>query len=299
MSTLLARLFLALALAQVILIYVPMPTWTLWMARFVAIEGCLVATLFGLAAVSLGSGQPIVQGLGLLAAIGGNLPAVAMVPVYRAEHQVFSPLARLTGGSAPDVRIVSVSSAAVYGAGHAGPIGESTVISPFSPYGAHKAMMESLCRSYAENFGLHLVIVRLFSVYGAGLEKQLIWDLCCKLAVAGNNQVVLGGTGRELRDWLHVSDAAALLWLARARCDQTCTIVNGATGIATPIREVAEMVCEAWGGEASVKFSGIARKGDPLSLAADCARAIQLGFKPEVTLAEGIREAVGWFKSRQ
>lgn len=201
--------------------------------------------------------------------------------------------------SAPNVRIVSVSSAAVYGAGHAGPIGESTVISPFSPYGAHKAMMESLCRSYAENFGLHIVIVRLFSVYGAGLEKQLIWDLCCKLAVAGNSQVVLGGTGRELRDWLHVSDAAALLWLARARCDQTCTIVNGATGIATPIREVAERVCEAWGGEASVKFSGIARKGDPLSLAADCARAIQLGFKPEVTLAEGIREAVGWFKSRQ
>ena len=199
--------------------------------------------------------------------------------------------------SAPDVRIVSVSSAAIYGAGHAGPIAESTVISPYSPYGAHKAMMEGLCRSYSENFGLHVAIVRLFSVYGAGLEKQLIWDLCCKLAV-GNSLVVLGGTGRELRDWLHVSDAAALLWLARAQCDQTCAIVNGGTGIATPIRAVAETVCEAWGGEASVEFSGIARKGDPPSLVADCVRAIQLGFKPGVTLTEGIREAVGWFKSR-
>ncbi len=199
--------------------------------------------------------------------------------------------------NAPDVRIISVSSAAVYGAGHAAGIAEDTVISPYSPYGAHKAMMEALCRSYAENFGLHVAIVRLFSVYGAGLEKQLIWDLCCKLAV-GNSLVVLGGTGRELRDWLHVSDAAALLWLARTRCGESCAIVNGGTGVATPIRAVAETVCEAWGGAASIEFSGVARKGDPPSLVAECARAIQLGFTPRVTLAEGIPKAVDWFKSR-
>ena len=108
--------------------------------------------------------------------------------------------------------------------------------------------MESLCRAYAENFGLHVAIVRMFSVYGAGLEKQLVWDLCGKLAVAGDSPVVLGGTGRELRDWLHVSDAAALLWLARAQCDGSCPVVNGGTGIATSIREVAGMVCEAWVG---------------------------------------------------
>jgi UDP-glucose 4-epimerase len=201
--------------------------------------------------------------------------------------------------NAPDARIVSASSAAVYGVTPAGPIPERAALSPYSPYGSHKAMMESLCRAYAENFGLHVAIARMFSVYGAGLEKQLVWDLCGKLTVAGNSPVVLGGTGRELRDWLHVSDAAALLWLARAQCDVSCPVVNGGTGIATSIREVAGKVCEAWGGGAGVEFSGIARAGDPPCLVADCTRAIQLGFKPGVMLAEGIREAVGWFKARK
>jgi UDP-glucose 4-epimerase len=160
-------------------------------------------------------------------------------------------------------------------------------------------MMESLCHAYAENFGLRVAIVRMFSVYGAGLEKQLVWDLCGKLAVAGKNPVVLGGTGNELRDWLHVSDAAALLWLARTQCDGSYPATNGGTGIATSIREVAAMVCEAWGGGAGIEFSGIARAGDPPCLVADCTRAIQLGFKPGVMLAEGIRGAVGWFKARK
>ena len=200
--------------------------------------------------------------------------------------------------NAPSARMVSASSAAVYGTAFADPIPEHASPSPFSPYGSHKVMVEGLCRAYAENFGLHVAIVRLFSVYGAGLEKQLIWDLCSKLASGGNSSVVLGGTGEELRDWLHVSDAAALLWLARAQCDKNCPIINGGTGIATPIREVARMVCEAWGGGASAEFSGNARAGDPPCLVADCTRVIRLGFKPEVMLAEGIHETVGWFKAR-
>jgi UDP-glucose 4-epimerase len=200
--------------------------------------------------------------------------------------------------NAPGAKLVGVSSAAVYGAGHAGPISEDAPVSPYSPYGTHKAMMESLCRSYAENFGLRVAIVRLFSVYGAGLEKQLIWDLCCKLAASKSSTVVLGGTGRELRDWLHVNDAAALLDLVGARCDASCPVINGGTGIPTLIRTVAEMVCQAWGDGASAEFSGVARKGDPASLVADCAQSSGLGFKPRTLLAEGIRETVNWYKSR-
>ena len=197
-----------------------------------------------------------------------------------------------------ELRIVSASSAAVYGVTPVGPIPEQRGLSPYSPYGAHKVMMEGLCHAYARNFGLHVAIVRLFSVYGAGLEKQLIWDLCGKLARGRNSPVALGGTGEELRDWLHVSDAAALLWLMRAQCDASCPVVNGGTGIATSIREVAGMVCEAWGEGVGVGFSGIARTGDPPCLVADCTKAIGLGFKPGVMLTNGIHEAVGWFRAR-
>lgn len=197
-----------------------------------------------------------------------------------------------------ELHIVSASSAAVYGVTPMGPISEQSDLRPYSPYGVHKAMMEGLCQAYARSFGLSLAIVRLFSVYGAGLEKQLIWDLCTKLKRAGNSPVLLGGTGKELRDWVHVTDAAALLWLVRAQCDASCPVINGGTGIATSIHEVAGIVCEAWGEGVGVTFSGIARAGDPPCLVADCTKAAHLGFKPGVRLGDGIYETVGWFKAR-
>ncbi len=200
--------------------------------------------------------------------------------------------------NAPDSLLVGISSAAVYGVTVAGPIAEDATLSPSSPYGVHKAMMESLCRAYAENFQLRVSIVRLFSVYGAGLEKQLIWDLCSKLVRGGSDPVVLGGIGEEVRDWLHVSDAAELLWLVRGQSDRSYRVFNGGTGIATSIRDMAGIVCRAWGEGARVEFSGIARAGDPPCLVADCTRAMQLGFKPRTMLAEGIQESVEWFKNR-
>ena len=86
-----------------------------------------------------------------------------------------------------------VSSAAVYGPGHEGPIGEDARLDPASPYGCHKLVMELLCRSYARSFGVSIVLLRLFSVYGEGLQKQLLWDLCSKLA--RNRCGQLGGLG--------------------------------------------------------------------------------------------------------
>ena len=80
-------------------------------------------------------------------------------------------------GSAPECRLISVSSAAVYGANHQGPISENAVTLPMSPYGQHKLMMEQMCRSYAVTFGIRSTVARLFSVYGPHLRKQLLWDL--------------------------------------------------------------------------------------------------------------------------
>jgi UDP-glucose 4-epimerase len=201
--------------------------------------------------------------------------------------------------SAPNARMVSVSSAAVYGAVHDRPIPEDAEISPCSPYGYHKAMMENLCRSYGENYGVRGAIVRLFSAYGPGLKKQLIWELCCRLATAGNKPVMLGGTGGELRDWLHVSDAIHLLWLARMQCADNCPAINGGTGLAASVREIANGVCRAWGEVPDAEFNGIARKGDPPSLVADCSMSARLGFKPGISLPEGIQGVVEWFKSRK
>lgn len=197
----------------------------------------------------------------------------------------------------PETKVIGVSSAAVYGAGFTGPINEQAQGTPFSPYGFHKAMLESLFASYRETYGLKLVVARLFSVYGPGLEKQLLWDICQKLEKANGGEVLLHGSGQELRDWLHVSDACNLLWQIAILANLP-EVVNGGTGQATSIAEIAALVSEAWGGGNHIVFSGIGRKGDPASLVADISLASRLGFTPETTIRNGVEQVVNWYRKR-
>lgn len=197
---------------------------------------------------------------------------------------------------APDTPAVLASSAAVYGAGHAAPIPEDAAGQPFSPYGFHKRMAELAFESYARNFGLRVAIVRMFSVYGPELRKQLLWDACTRLA-AGERRLTLGGTGEETRDWLHVEDAARLLVLAMAQASPACTVLNGGTGQATRVRDIAERLCECWGGGVEATFSGVSRAGDPMHLVADTARLRALGFDTPRDWRAGLEEYVGWFRA--
>lgn len=199
----------------------------------------------------------------------------------------------------PDTKVVCVSSAAVYGAQYNDNITENYLISPYSPYGTHKSIMEKIAQSYADNFGINVAVVRFFSIYGAGLQKQLVWDLCHKLSISMGKPVTLGGTGEELRDWLHVSDAVCLLELVGNSEKSHYTIINGGTGCATSVRNIANMVCAAWGGASSrVEFNGQSRVGDPFSLIACCEKAAKLGFAPRTDLTTGLNETVAWFKTK-
>ena len=105
MSQIVARGLLGLALLQVMLMFVPLPTWPAWMARFAAIEGCLLAPLLAGVALALSQGHPWQQGLACVLVLLGLAPAMSAIPAYRAEGQSFSPLAWLTGGPTPNVRV--------------------------------------------------------------------------------------------------------------------------------------------------------------------------------------------------
>jgi UDP-glucose 4-epimerase len=190
-------------------------------------------------------------------------------------------------------RLVLVSSAAVYGNTEHVPIPETAALAPVSPYGEHKQQCEQLCIDYGRR-GVASTIVRLFSVYGPGLKKQLLWDACRKLE-AGN--AVFGGTGEEQRDWLHVDDAASLLVVAAERASSEVTIVNGGSGDGTRVRDVVEMISRELGAGAPT-FSGGVRPGDPPRYIADITRARAFGWQPTVDLARGIREYVAWFREQ-
>jgi UDP-glucose 4-epimerase len=194
----------------------------------------------------------------------------------------------------PATRLIAVSSAAVYGAGHQGCITEDQTLVPFSPYGYHKLMMEQLCRSYAATYGTRVAVTRLFSVYGSFLQKQLLWDLCTKLA-SGTSTVELGGTGEELRDWTDVHDVVRALSLVKELASDAAPVLNAGTGRATSVRDVASIVTDAWPSVAKIFFSRKSRTGDPFSLVADGSRLRELGFEWTVPVETGIRDYVEWY----
>lgn len=96
---------------------------------------------------------------------------------------------------APACRTVLLSSAAVYGNPSALPIREDHTPAPLSPYGFHKWQIELLAEEFAKIFALPVASARIFSAYGAGLRRQVVWDICEKALRGGG--LKLRGTGRK------------------------------------------------------------------------------------------------------
>ena len=194
---------------------------------------------------------------------------------------------------APRAHVVYPSSAGVYGVAKKMPIVESDPLVPVSPYGVHKKISEEMCCSYAHHFGISVAIVRLFSVYGIGLRKQLLWDACMRISKGEN---IFFGSGMETRDWLHVNDAASLLLTASERASSECPIVNGGSGQGVLVREVLSELFVCFGRSEAPKFSGASRAGDPLHYIADPSRLCSWGWQPKTSWRDGLREYVNWFK---
>lgn len=199
---------------------------------------------------------------------------------------------RREGGMA----FVYPSSAAVYGRVAGRPVSEATPLRPVSPYGLHKRMAEELCQSCAASGKVPAAIIRLFSVYGAGLRKQLLWDACAKAAAGA---FVFSGTGGEIRDWIHVSDAAALLVLAATKAAPDCPVVNGGTGEGTSIREVLERLGRWWTPAQTPVFSGAQRPGDPDCYIADVSAVRSWGYRPQADLDAGLQDYIRWFRTER
>jgi UDP-glucose 4-epimerase len=201
---------------------------------------------------------------------------------------------------APQARLVAVSSAAVYGSGHDGLIDENATLTPYSPYGHHKRIMEELCRSYAASYGLRVSIARLFSVFGVELKKQLLWDLCTRLA-AGTRPLLLGGSGNELRDWTDVRDVVRAIDLLASQACAEAAIFNVGTGTGSSVREIATRIASHWpmsDASTQLQFSGQSRLGDPFSLVANPTRLNQMGFAWEMSVDDGLAAYVRWFQGQ-
>jgi len=193
---------------------------------------------------------------------------------------------------APCCRVVFPSSASVYGSVKQLPIREDCIAAPISQYGVHKLMAEQMVASYSRQFGTSAAIVRLFSVYGRGLRKQLLWDACRKFA---NRDYEFMGTGKEIRDWLHVDDATSLLLAASNHASPECPVINGGSGEGITVQEVLSHLGSFFHAGISPTFSGAQRPGDPNGYIADSDASRSWGWQPRIRWEEGMSEYATWW----
>ena len=111
---------------------------------------------------------------------------------------------------APEATIVYPSSAAVYGNISHDAICESSSTLPMSPYGINKLLAEQALLGAFRIFDLRVIIIRFFSIFGPGLQKQLLWDISQKI-LKDPKKILLDGDGSEIRDFMFVEDAARLV----------------------------------------------------------------------------------------
>ena len=194
--------------------------------------------------------------------------------------------------NAPNCRLLFLSSAAVYGNPASLPIDENQPPAPISPYGFHKLQCEQLCEEFSKIYDLSTASVRIFSAYGRGLRRQVIWDICKKSI--NQKSITLQGTGKESRDFVHVIDIAKALMAIATSAPMNGEFYNIGSGRETKIAELANMVIAALGHSYSIRFDGVIPSGTPLNWQADISKIAALGYIPSISLEEGIKTFVDW-----
>jgi nucleoside-diphosphate-sugar epimerase len=186
-------------------------------------------------------------------------------------------------------RFVYASTSSVYGRYSAGD--ESLPTRPISPYGVTKLAAENLCRAYADEQGLPLVVLRYFSVYGPRQRPDMGYHRFIRALLAGQ-PVVVYGDGLQVRGNTFISDCVE----ATVRAVEACPgeIFNVGGGEAASVWQILEKLEKIIGGKAIVRREP-ARPGDQRSTFADTRKLRRhLNWQPKVGLEEGLARQVAW-----
>lgn len=188
-------------------------------------------------------------------------------------------------------KVVLPSTASVYRPGIPMPVREDAPIGASSPYGAAKVACENYGFAYARSYGLNVTVLRFFNVFGPLMRQFVIHDLVKKLQRDPSHLELLGD-GEQVREYLHVEDAARALLLAAER-GAAAEAYNAGSGVPVRIRDLAEQVVALMGLE-GVRIVCTQRSwpGDVRAWYADVSKFAALGFRPQVPWGAGLRDTV-------
>jgi nucleoside-diphosphate-sugar epimerase len=234
-----------------------------------------------------------VDGVFHLAGQGGTRSFGSEFPLYlrrnvEASQRVFDAAAR------DRARVVFASSSSVYGDTETYPTPEDAVPAPQSPYGITKLAAEHVGHAYERAFGLDVVILRYFSVFGPRQRPDMAFARIAR-ALVEDEPFDLYGDGAQARSWTYVSDAVAATVAAMERGSGTYN-VGGA--VEASLREAIALFERLANRRLDVREQPAAA-GDQRRTSADTTRIrSELGWEPRTSLEQGLRAQWEWAAAR-
>jgi nucleoside-diphosphate-sugar epimerase len=189
-------------------------------------------------------------------------------------------------------RFVYASSSSVYGDAVTLPMREDALPQPVSPYGVSKLAAEQLCHLYFVNYGVPVVSLRYFTVYGPRQRPDMGFHKFLRAALRAE-PITVYGDGEQTRDFTFVGDVVEANLAAAAR-GVSGRVYNIGGGSRVSVNDVLEMIGRV-SGRAPVVDRQPDQKGDMRHTYADTTRArADLGFAPAVALEQGLTAEYRW-----
>jgi dTDP-glucose 4,6-dehydratase len=198
------------------------------------------------------------------------------------------------------VRHIQMSTDEVYGtlAPTDAPFTEATPLAPRSPYSASKAAADHLVQAFYHTHGLESIVTRCSNNYGPYQHPEKLIPLMITSALRGLSLPVYGD-GRQRRDWIHVEDhcLGVLAALERGHAGEVYNFGGGADHENLVV--VRQIVQETGAEEGLISFVAD-RPGHDRRYSVDFTKASrELGWRPERTLREGLRETIEWYRANE
>jgi len=171
-----------------------------------------------------------------------------------------------------------------------------------APYGLAKKMLLVQSQAYREQYGFNSIFLLPVNLYGprdnfdpaSSHAIPAIIKKCVDTMREGRNEIVLWGTGKPTREFLHVDDAAEGIVLATERYNES-NPVNLGSSMEISIRDLAEMITRITGFKGRIVWDTSQPDGQPRRCL-DTTKAEQLfGFRAKVPFEEGLRETIDWY----
>ncbi len=228
------------------------------------------------------------------AAMVGVRPSIVNPAVYE-EVNIRGTLNLLELAKQNSIKkFVFASSSSVYGNRDKVPFSEQDAAnSQISPYAVTKKAGELLCQTYSSLYGLPIVCLRFFTVYGpCGRPDMAPYKFVDK--ISHNKEIEMYGDGSTRRDYTHIADAVSGI-LKSIELDADYEIINLGCGAPVKLKDFISAIEKNLGKKASIVQKEI-QPGDVKQTYADISKAKKLlGYEPKIKLEEGMKIFCEWF----